>query len=100
MSAMTSRMIETSLIFGTFVSRTRSSVRAAAAIILSTAFFAPAILTSPLSGMPPVITNFCIGLSSLGGLVPGRVSGRPAGRRCCGPLAQLGNASFHSCPPV
>ncbi len=60
MSAIVSRMIVTSLIFGTLCSVTGASVRAAAAMSLSTAFLAPAIRTSPWSGAPPSITNFCI----------------------------------------
>src|SRR5688572_18460351 len=43
----------------------RSSVRTAAAIILRTAFLAPAMRTSPDSGLPPVITNFCMDRCSL-----------------------------------
>ena len=59
MSVITSRMSVTSLMRGTFRSLTVSSVSAAAAIILRTAFLAPAIRTSPWSGTPPVMTNFC-----------------------------------------
>ncbi len=59
-SVITSRRIVTSLIFGTLRRLTGWSVRAAAAIILSTPFFAPAMRTVPDSGDPPVITNFCM----------------------------------------
>ena len=80
MSLMASRMICTSLMFGTLRSTTGSSVRAAAAISLRTAFLAPAMRTSPCSGLPPVTMNFCIGAESTG--------------------PQAGQASFHSCAPV
>ena len=56
----TSRRIATSLIFGHVAQDAGSSVRTAAAIILRTAFLAPAMRTSPESGAPPVITNFCM----------------------------------------
>jgi hypothetical protein len=43
-------MISTSSMTGTFVSRCRPSARSVAAISLSTEFFAPGTVTSPLSG--------------------------------------------------
>ena len=60
MSVSTSRRMATSLILGTLRRTQRSSVRTEAAIILRTAFLAPAMRTSPESGLPPVITNFCM----------------------------------------
>ena len=60
MSVSTSRRMATSLILGTLRRTQRSSVRTEAAIILRTAFLAPAMRTSPESGVPPVITNFCM----------------------------------------
>ena len=75
MSVISSRRMVTSLIFGTLWRTQRSSVRTAAAIILRTAFLAPAMRTSPDSGTPPVITNFCMDRCSLVADAPVR-SGR------------------------
>ena len=47
-----------SLISGTFSSTQGSSQRIVAATIATAAFLAPLIVTSPLSGFPPFMTNF------------------------------------------
>ena len=65
MSAITSRRIGTSLIFGTLRRTHRLVGQDGGGHLLRTAFLAPAMRTSPESGAPPVITNFCMDRCSL-----------------------------------
>ena len=57
-------MTRTSSISGTFVNRQRSPVRVAAASILSAAFFAPLIGTTPDSARPPSTRNTSLATGS------------------------------------
>jgi hypothetical protein len=64
---------------------------------LSTAFLAPAMRTSPFSGAPPVITNFCMERCSLVGLVRAPVVYTYIRAPRSDPYP--GQASFHSWTP-
>src|SRR5699024_1276554 len=52
------RLTDTSLIFGRFSMTQTSAARMVAGRMPTAAFFAPDISTSPIRGLPPVITNF------------------------------------------
>src|SRR5215213_2420636 len=60
-------IVRTSMRYGTLVSRKGCSLRSAAHMIGSAAFFAPEMLISPSSGRPPRMRSLSTGAPLLGG---------------------------------